>query len=639
MRPKIIFFLFLITIGIGSVLFSFNTKNVSQVNIFESNSNERTKWISKDLISLNNKTLSQQLNAIEKEIVVLKNNKNILPLGNLNRKILHLHLGGNADEFIATSKLFTDFSERIFIKKSDFSNNINTIEKADLVIVSVHADNIGSDKNEINREYAKVINEVAKLTPIAVVVFGNSSFVASLDVNQIQSLIYVPENHIVAQNIASQIIFGAVSVNGKLKEEIGNQFKIGDGISLQMNGRLKFTVPEEVGISSSDLKKIDEIALYGIKLKAYPGCQIVVAVEDKIIYRKSFGTPTYNDTSTKVNNDHLYDIASVTKIAASTLLAMHLHSKQAFDLDKNLGYYLPELTAKSPYHSVLIRDMMAHQAGFTPWIAFYKKTLTDNQLNSEIYSSIKKEDFQTQVANGIYIKDDYSNVMFDEILKTAIGSKKYEYSDLCFYFVQKIVEKQLNEKQNTYLMNTIFKPIGLRNILYLPLEIFPKNRIIPTVDEKTFRNQLLHGYVHDQGAAMLGGVAGHAGIFSNATDLASVMQLILNKGNYAGFSFFDTKTFEEFTRQQFTGNKRGAGFDRPNATGGGTCAKSASQQSFGHSGFTGTLAWADPKDKVVFVFLSNRVHPDPENWKLRDLHIRTEIQQVVYDALAKRKKN
>jgi CubicO group peptidase (beta-lactamase class C family) len=387
---------------------------------------------------------------------------------------------------------------------------------------------------------------------------------------------------------------------------------------------------------SSDLKKIEEIANNGISVKAYPGCQIVVAIEDKIIYRKTFGTSTYDSNAKDVGQNDLYDIASVTKIAASTLMALHLNSKQQFDLNKKLGDYLPELTAKTPCHSVLIRDMMAHQAGFKPWIAFNKNTYSNDKLNPEIYSTTKRDGFSKQVAEGIFVRDNYVDVMFDEIVKAPIGVKKYEYSDLCFYFVQKIVEKQINEGQNSYLRNNIYLPMGLRNISYLPLTYFPKNRVIPTVDEKVFRNQLLQGFVHDQGAALLGGVGGHAGIFSNATDLASIMQLFLNKGKYAGFSFFSEKSIEEFTKQQFQGNKRAAGFDRPNASGGGTCAKSASQQSFGHSGFTGTLAWADPKDKVIFVFLSNRVHPDPENWKLRDMHIRTDIQEVVYQALGKR---
>ncbi|MBU3658424.1 MAG: hypothetical protein FGM14_01010 [Flavobacteriales bacterium] len=637
MNLKKIIFLGLIALGITSFLIPIISSSEHVVIKFSEPNPAPTQWINPALTQLNKLAAYEQALAIENEIVVLKNEDNVLPLGNLNRKITHLSIGGDSKSFEETSNLFTDFDTSIRISSSDFATKNNAIlNNSDLIILSIHADNAGSDKNEIKKEYASIVNEITNSNPISICVFGNLDFLNHLNLKNIKSISFAPENHEIAQNVVAQQLFGAIEAKGKLKSNSGQKFKIGDGIQFKMNGRLKFTQPEEVGIQSADLAKIDEIASNGMNVKAYPGCQIVVAIEDKIIYRKSFGTATYSDKEAKVKNDDLYDIASVTKIAASTLMALHLHSKQQFNLNKNLGDYLPELTAKTPYHSVLIKDMMAHQAGFKPWIAFNKNTYSADQLNPEIYSTTKKEGFTKQVAAGIYVRDNYVDVMFEEIVKAPLGSKKYEYSDLCFYFVQKIVEKQIHEGQNTYLRNNIYLPMGLRNVSYLPLNFYPKNRIIPTVDEKIFRNQLLQGYVHDQGAALLGGVGGHAGLFSNATDLASIMQLFLNKGKYAGFSFFNAESIDEFTKQQFQGNKRGAGFDRPSASGGGTCAKSASQQSFGHSGFTGTLAWADPKDKVIFVFLSNRVHPDPENWKLRDMHIRTDIQEVVYQALNKR---
>lgn len=209
--------------------------------------------------------------------------------------------------------------------------------------------------------------------------------------------------------------------------------------------------------------------------------------------------------------------------------------------------------------------------------------------------------------------------------------KKYLYSDLCYYFLQPIMEKITNEKENNYVRKYIYDLMGLKNINYTPLAFYPRYRIVPTENDQYFRKQLLWGHVHDPGAAMLGGVGGHAGLFSNAFDLAQIMQLFLNGGKYAGHQFFDEATVKEFTRAQFKGNKRGAGFDRPNASGGGTCDELASQKSFGHSGFTGTLAWADPKNEVVFVFLSNRVHPSQDNWKIRDMNIRTKIQHAVYE--------
>ena len=277
--------------------------------------------------------------------------------------------------------------------------------------------------------------------------------------------------------------------------------------------------------------------------------------------------------------------------------------------------------------------MMAHQAGLTPWIPFYKRTLQNGTWNPAIYSTTKKPGFEHQVAEGLYINDSYKDSMYAQILKSTLGPKKYEYSDLCYYFTQKILEKQIGQTQNLYLEEHIYRPMGLRYMRYLPLQHFDKIHIVPTENDQAFRKQLLHGHVHDPGAAMLGGVAGHAGIFANATDLASIMQLFLNKGNYAGMEFFSEAVCNEYTKQQFPGNRRGAGFDRPNASGGGTCDELASAQSFGHSGFTGTLAWADPKNKVIFIFLSNRVNPSQDNWKIRDMNIRTNIQHVIYQAL------
>ena len=414
---------------------------------------------------------------------------------------------------------------------------------------------------------------------------------------------------------------------------MGN-FKIGDGISTKANGRLKFGLPEELGIDAERLKEIDKIALNGIANGAYPGCQVVVSVKGNIIYRKSFGEQTKDGN--KVKDTDLYDIASITKIAASTLLTMHLCDAGLLNIDKKLGDYIPEVTGNGPYSQINIREMLAHQAGLTPFIKFYSKSMSNGTLLPSIYATDKKAGYELKVADGIYMRNDYVDTMYKQIINTPLGIKKYVYSDLCFYFIQKINEKIIKQKQNDYLLSTIYMPMGLRYARYLPLNFFSKAQIAPTENDKTFRKQLIHGYVHDPGAAMLGGVAGHAGIFSNATDLASIMQLFLNKGEYAGLKFFSEKTINDFTRVQFSSNKRGAGFDRPNASGGGTCDELASSVSFGHSGFTGTLAWADPKDGVIVVFLSNRVNPDQENWKLRDMGIRTKIQHVVYEAVNSR---
>ena len=593
-------------------------------------------WYSEELIPLNKLSESDQASAIEKAIVLLKNKDLCLPIGKLNRQLSAISLGGPAKNFHETIGLFADAAISEYYSLSECSDtSLNRIKASEICIISLHADGTKGTENEIDNKNLAVLDKLPASQLKILILFGNDQLLKQLNPGSVDVIIWAKENHYLAQNRVAQLLFGATAAQGKLTKDIGN-FKVGDGISTKTNGRLKFGQAEDLGISPIKLKQIDEIALKGIEDGAYPGCQIVVAVKGTIIYRKSFGKQTKNGEN--VSNTDVYDIASITKIAASTLLTMHLIDEGLLDIDKKLGDYIPEITGKGPYSQIIIREMMAHQAGLTPWIAFFKKTMNNGILSPSIYASEKRDGYQLQVAEGIFMKNDYVDSMYKQIVTTPLGSKKYEYSDLCYYFTQKIIEKIIQQKQNDYLLSKIYLPMGLRYTRYLPLNFFSRSQIIPTENDKTFRKQLIHGFVHDPGAAMLGGVAGHAGVFSNATDLASIMQLFLNNGEYAGMQFFTEKIANDFTRAQYPGNRRGVGFDRPNASGGGTCDELASSESFGHSGFTGTLAWADPKNDVVFIFLSNRVNPDQDNWNLRDMGIRTKIQHVVYEAVNSRKK-
>ena len=599
-------------------------------------SNAPKIWYSEELIPLNKLSESDQASAIEKAIVLLKNKDLCLPIGKLNRQLSAISLGGPAKDFHETIGLFADATISQYHTFSECSDtSLNRIKASEICIVSLHADGTKGAENEIDSKNLAILDKLPASQLKILILFGNDQLLKQLNPGSVDVIIWAKENHYLAQNRVVQLLFGATAAQGKLTKDIGD-FKVGDGISTKTNGRLKFGQAEDLGINPLKLNQIDEIALKGIEDGAYPGCQIVVAVKGTIIYRKSFGKQTKNGE--KVSNTDVYDIASITKIAASTLLTMHLCDAGLLNIDKKLGDYIPEVTGNGPYSQINIREMLAHQAGLIPFIKFYSKSMSNGTLLPSIYATDKKAGYELKVADGIYMRNDYVDTMYKQILNTPLGIKKYEYSDLCFYFIQKINEKIVQQKQNDYLLSAIYMPMGLRYTRYQPLNFFSKAQIAPTENDKTFRKQLIHGYVHDPGAAMLGGVAGHAGIFSNATDLASIMQLFLNKGKYAGLKFFSEKTINDFTRVQFPGNKRGAGFDRPNASGGGTCDELASSVSFGHSGFTGTLAWADPKDDVIVVFLSNRVNPDQENWKLRDMGIRTKIQHVVYEAVNSRKK-
>jgi len=356
------------------------------------------------------------------------------------------------------------------------------------------------------------------------------------------------------------------------------------------------------------------------------------------VFQKSYGHHTY-DKNIKVENHHLYDLASITKIAASTASLMKLQEAGLVNVDSTLKFYLPQLLDSSEYGNINIKEMLAHQAGLTAWIPFYTKTLKLTKPNPVYYSTTKKENYSTQVAENLYMLDSYKDSIFRQILDTPLAeNKKYKYSDLGYYFLKEIMERKSNTTLN-YLSDSLFyKPMGLRTMGYLPLNRFSKNDITPTEDDKTFRGQLIHGYVHDQGAAMLGGVGGHAGLFSNANDLGVFMYMLSKYGVYGGERYLEENTVKYFTKAHFTSNdnRRGIGFDKPvrSGAGGPTCEGCASLNSFGHSGFTGTIAWADPDKGLVFVFLSNRVNPSAENKKLITDGVRTKIQQCLYDAIS-----
>ncbi|MFM8596482.1 MAG: serine hydrolase domain-containing protein [Flavobacteriales bacterium] len=578
------------------------------------------KWIGAPFSDLNTKEPNQQVLGYQKHIQVIKNELNLLPLGRLDQKLACISLGGNSTVLTQTLDLYADrmaFFAADSLPIPAAVNKFYGLTDPETCIFSLHAATPHS--NHISKWAAEKTALLDSSDQNILVLFGDQKILKDVDTSRFDAIILAHENHPIAQEQIAQLLMGGLGAAG-----------------LQANGRLGISLPEELGLASTDLKALDDIAQKGIAAGAYPGCQLLVAVEDKIIWHKAYGKQGYEATAPKIDVNSLYDIASVTKIAASTLLAMQQHTNGKFNLDQTLGSYIPEIVGTTPFAALKIREIMAHQAGLTPWIPFYKRTLIDGNWKSSIYQKERSDDFPLEVAKGMYIHKNYKDSMYAQILRSELGPKKYVYSDLCYYFTQPILERIIGESQASYLRRNIYLPLGLGRILYQPLKQFSDQQIVPTEDDQAFRKQLLCGYVHDPGAAMLGGIAGHAGIFSNAWSLAHVMQLFLNKGEMAGQRFFSEATYNEFTKQQYPGNRRAAGFDRPNASGGGTCDILASQQSFGHSGFTGTLAWADPKNKVIFIFLSNRVHPNQDNWKLRDLNIRTDLQHVVYEALAKR---
>ena len=383
--------------------------------------------------------------------------------------------------------------------------------------------------------------------------------------------------------------------------------------------------------------KIDSIALSGIKEKAYPGCQILAMQNGEIIYQKSFGNYTYDENSKKVDNETIYDLASITKIAASSLALMKLKSENKIDYKKTLGFYLPYLIGTNKEH-LIIEEILSHQAGLKAWIPFYQKTIEKNgEHKFGYFSNIKSENYPTIVAKDLYVVKGYNDTIYQTIINSKIEKTgHYLYSDLGYYFIQQIIESKAQKKINEYVKE-IYKKIGIE-LTYLPLNVVPLDQIAPTEQDQVFRKQLIQGYVHDPGAALLGGVSCHAGLFGNALNLGKLMQFFLNNGQLNGVKLIDSNVVREFTSRHFSpNNRRGLCFDKPeqNEKKINPVTSECSSQSFGHSGFTGTIAWADPKNKLIFVFLCNRVYPNADDNKLLKLGIRGKIHKEFYEVLKK----
>ena len=600
-----------------------------------------------DLNSPQARTVNRKL--YEGAMTVLRNKEQLIPLKEIHKKkVASLVVGDEVDnQFQLSMERYMDI-EKLSVSKTPTAHEMNGLRtqlaQFDVVIVSVHGTHNNPRKSfGLTQQTIELVKRLqTNNNQFLLTVFGNPYMLAKFyNAEKSDGLLIAYEDNALAQDVAGQLIFGAFEASGRLPVTASSFFRFNEGLITEGGIRFKYTLPEDQGLDSDYFNKIDEIALKGIQEKAYPGCQILVAKSGSVVYKKAFGYHTYENKQA-VRHEDIYDLASITKIVASTASAMKLYEKGLFDLDDQLGDYLPEIVGEEgDYADVNIRDMLAHQAGLPSWIPFYIKTMHQGMPRFDLYNTEPSNTYETRVAEDLFIRSTYRDSIFRRIQMVPIKKKReYKYSDIGYYFMKEIIEKQSGQKMQDYVYEQFYHPLGTRTMGYLPRNRFPLERIIPTEYDVAFRRQLIHGDVHDPGAAMLGGVSGHAGVFSNANDLAIMMQMLVNGGEYGGEQFLHPKTIEEFTRCQFCkdddseDNRRGAGFDKPvrDGDGGPTC-DCVSLESFGHSGFTGTITWADPEEEVVYVFLSNRVYPNAQNKKLIKMGIRTDIQQVIYDAI------
>ncbi len=590
-----------------------------------------------DLNSYDNEFLIQQV--IKKAIVVARDDDKIIPIQNPEQyKIASINVGSSGlSEF--QLQLGNYFKADYFaIDKNDSKENYDSLFAKtayyNLLIVSLHnTSRFVSKKLGLTQAQIDFVKKLA-ITNKAILVNHGNPYILQHFTNY-RNVIVAYEDLPAYNKIAAQILGGGTESKGKMPVSVTASFPLGSGIESEAIPKFDYVYPEEAKVDHKKLQKIDSIIADAIKNKAMPGCQVLVAKAGKVIYNKSFGFHSY-DSITPVKNNHVYDIASVTKILSTTLAIMKLYEEKKIKLDDKIGMYLPFLKGTDK-EKIRLYEVMTHQAGLTPFIPFYKNTLLPNKkLNPIVYTDTLDDEHTLEVAKNIYINKNYENEIWYAIANSELKkSGEYLYSDLGFMMLRKIVETITNQDFESYLQANFYKPLNLSNMGYNPIKTVNNNWIVPTEYDSVFRKQLIKGYVHDPAAAMLGGVSGHAGLFANANDVGIVMQMLLNKGFYGNNRVLKSSTVETFTKKYSKKSRRGLGFDKPETDKekDSPVSKKCSAGTFGHQGFTGTCTWVDPEYDLVYVFLSNRVHPSAENKKFGELSVRTRVQDAIYEAI------
>ena len=589
----------------------------------------------KDLNAVEYDALNYKL--YENAVTVIKNEKKIIPIKQLDKeKIAYVKLGNDtSDVFLTQLKNYANITE---INSKNLDSVLVELQNYTKVIIGYHKADGAWKNHDLTFRELLWINQIAKQNEVVLTFFTKPySLLGIKNFEAIETIILGYQNNEIAQTVVPQIIFGAIGSKGKLPVSIEDYFKVAEGIETLAIQRLGFEIPENVGMSSQILTKIDSIANYAVSKMITPGMQILVARKGKVIYQKSFGNHTYEKDAPKVKNTDLYDIASLTKIIGTLPNIMQEFDKGNLKLDTKLKKMLPVFEGSNKENATVL-DMLTHQARFQPWIPFYKATLDSLKKPSiKYYRNRPSAEFQLKVADNLYLRSDYNDTIIKIIANSDLLPKKqYKYSDFPFILFKEYLEKENGKSLDYIAKNNFYKYLGATTLTYNPLLQFDKSVIIPTENDTYYRHQIIQGYVHDMAAAMQGGISGHAGLFSNALDVAKVMQMYLQKGNYGGKEFIKEETIQKFNTCYFCkeGNRRGVGFDKPQlGTEGPTCG-CVSLTSFGHTGFTGGMTWADPEKEIVYVFLSNRTFPDANaSNKLSKENIRENIQKIIYESI------
>ena len=591
----------------------------------------------KDLNTIEDEVLHREL--VKNSITIIKNKKNILPIEDLkkHKKIAYVALGDDTgDQFLDALAKYSKIHK---VDSNNLNEVIDTLEDFDLVVVGFHKSNAHPWKPyEFSNQELVWLHEIARKNKTILAVFASPYSLLNIkSFTNLEAVLVAYQNSEIAQEITAQTIFGAIEATGKLPVSIKNEFPVGTGIITKSLQRLQYSIPEAVGMSSKKLARIDSVATVVLEEKMSPGLQVLVARKGVVVYEKSFGYHT-DKKKNPVKNSDVYDVASLTKILASLPMLIKAEEEKKIALSSSVRKIVPRFK-KSNKDTVTVQEILSHYGQLKAWIPFYKLTqdsITNKNLK-KFYRAKKTKKFTIKVAEDLFLNSSYKDSIYKYIRDAEQREKPgYKYSDLGYYIFKEALEKRYKKDLNVLVDDEFYEPLGANRMSYLPLAKFDKLSIVPSEKDSYFRHQLLHGYVHDMGAAMLGGVGGHAGLFANSNDVAKMMQLYLQKGYYGGKRYFKAATFDKFNKRYYSDKKvrRGLGFDKPqlDSTIMATCG-CVSDESFGHSGFTGAYTWADPVSGILYVFLSNRVFPTMENYGLVDQDIRTKIQQIIQEAI------
>ncbi|WP_077923265.1 glycoside hydrolase family 3 N-terminal domain-containing protein [Spirosoma sp. 209] len=612
----------------------------------------------RDINPVQDELLNRQMT--EASLTVLKNDRNLLPLQRLDTLRI-ASVAVESEKITAFQQMAANYTQvdhfNITSKTPDstLARMRDSLRNYNLLLVDVHLNNIRPGTNYgLQAKTAALVSELVATGKAVVTVFGNvyalnkltfpaDTVQMSRNIEQARAIVMPYQLTSYAEDLSAQLIFGAIGASGKLPVTVNQRFRVGDGIAVRPIGRMKYTIPEEVGIDSRFLtRQVDSLVNVGLTQRAFPGCVVQMAKDGKVIFRKAYGSHTYDASlgaePKPVDLNDLFDMASVTKVSTSTPALMRMVDEGKFNVDGKMADYLPFLK-KSNKANLVWRDVLTHQARLKAWIPFWRDTKNeDGSWKPRTFRNERSARYSIEVTDSLYLFRNYPKTIYEQIKESPLNEKKeYVYSDLSFILYPQVIKRLTGENFEDYLKSTFYKPLGATTLTYNPRRFYSLNRIVPTEYDSLFRQTLIWGRVHDEGAAMLNGLSGHAGLFGTANDLMKLVEMYRQRGQYAGQRFISEKTIAEFTRYQFPelGNRRGLGFEKPSFTFTGNAPRSATKDSFGHSGFTGTFTWIDPDPtyNLSYVFLSNRVYPTRNNNRISTLNTRTNVAEAFYQAI------